>query len=208
LIVGAMLSLAAASVLLIAIPGPSVLFIIGQALAAGRRAALLTVLGNAVGTLLVGLCVSFGLGSVLGGTTWLRDTVRWVGLVVLVVLGVGYLLAARRTADLDSARSGPRRAGDPFVAGALVGATNPKALIIFGTVVPGFLPATGDPRAALMLLSLTPPLVGLVVDATWALAAGAAGKWLARSGRAVRYLNLVGGLLLLVLAAVMAAVGP
>jgi threonine/homoserine/homoserine lactone efflux protein len=205
--VGAMVSLAAASVLLIAVPGPSILFIVGQALAAGRRAALLTVLGNAVGALLVGLAIAIGLGSVLGTTAWLRDTLRWIGLAVLVGLGVGYLLAARRAEELDSARSGSRRPGNPFVAGVIVGATNPKALIIFGTVVPGFLPQTADPRVTLVLLSLTPPLVGLVVDATWALAAGAARKWLARSGRAVRHLYLTGGLLLFALAGVMAVTG-
>ena len=63
--VASVLAFAVASVILIVIPGPSVLFTVGRALAYGRRTALATVCGNAAGNYLVAFCVAVGLGTVV-----------------------------------------------------------------------------------------------------------------------------------------------
>ncbi len=56
---------AALSLLLIVVPGPSVLFVIGRALAHGRRAALTTVAGNTLGAYVLVVAVALGIGSIV-----------------------------------------------------------------------------------------------------------------------------------------------
>ena len=56
-----------AGVVLVAIPGPSVLFIVGRALAHGRRAALTSVAGNTTGVVLIVLAVALGIGALAAG---------------------------------------------------------------------------------------------------------------------------------------------
>ena len=75
---------AVASVIIIAIPGPSVLFTIGRALSAGRREALLTVVGNALGILTQICALAIGLGPLIAAST--------VAYTALKVVGAGYLI--------------------------------------------------------------------------------------------------------------------
>src|SRR5262245_31393446 len=77
-----------ASFLLIVVPGPSVLFVISRGVALGRKAALLTVLGNEAGVMVQVLVVAAGLGAVLERSAVLFDAIRFVGAAYLVYLGI------------------------------------------------------------------------------------------------------------------------
>ncbi|MBU6494328.1 MAG: LysE family translocator [Burkholderiales bacterium] len=189
------------SLILIAIPGPSVLYILGQALARGRRAALLSALGNAAGIALVGCVVAAGLGALITTTPVVQAYVRLIGAVVLLAIGLQYLRAALRGGAATLARGGGTQRRSLLV-GVMVGATNPKALVMFGTVVPSFLtlPPGASPTASLLLLSLVPIGVGLVVDASWALVGDAGRRFLADSARGIRLLQGFGGALMIVMA--------
>src|SRR3989442_1047785 len=83
-----LLAFAALSFLLIVIPGPSVLFVIGRALAQGRRAALTTVVGNTLGACLLVVAVAFGIGSVVERSVLVFTVLKLAGAVYLVYLGV------------------------------------------------------------------------------------------------------------------------
>src|SRR3954454_411963 len=83
-----LLAFGLAGVLLVVIPGPSVLFIVGRALAHGRRAALTSVAGNTVGASLVVLAVALGLGAVAESSVAVFAALKLVGAVYLVYLGV------------------------------------------------------------------------------------------------------------------------
>ena len=86
--VGQVLAFAVASFILIVIPGPSVLFVIGRALAHGRRTALATVVGNAAGVYVVAACVALGLGALVQRSALLFAVVKLAGAGYLVWLGV------------------------------------------------------------------------------------------------------------------------
>ena len=62
---GQIAAFAAAALVLIVIPGPGVLFVIGRALAHGRRTALLSVAGHAAGNWVVAVCVALGVGTIV-----------------------------------------------------------------------------------------------------------------------------------------------
>lgn len=187
---------AAACVVLIAVPGPSVVFIVGRAVALGRRAALLTALGNAGGTYTLGLAVALGAGPLFERFPATLIVVKLVGAAVLCWLGVQ---AIRHRGDLDVAPAAlpalRRRAGALALRqGYLVGLTNPKALVVFAVIMPPFLTTSTGPLAVQMaLLALVPVTIGLLTDSAWAAASGTARGWLASSPRRRRALGVTGG---------------
>src|ERR1700691_4303127 len=85
---GQVLAFALASFVLIIIPGPGVLFIVGRALSHGRRAAVATACGHAAGNYVVAACVSIGLGSILQRSDQVYIAVKLAGALYLVWLGV------------------------------------------------------------------------------------------------------------------------
>ena len=83
-----LLAFALAALVLIAIPGPSVLFVIGRTLALGRRGGLLSVLGNAAGEVVQIAAVALGVGVVLAQSLLLFSVVKFAGAAYLVYLGI------------------------------------------------------------------------------------------------------------------------
>ena len=81
---------ALAAAVLIGVPGPSVLFVIGRSLSSGRRVGLLTVLGNALGMLPQVLAVAAGVGALLAQSVVAFTVLKTVGALYLVHLGVGH----------------------------------------------------------------------------------------------------------------------
>jgi len=186
---------ALASFVLIVIPGPSVLFVVGRALAYGRRTALATVLGNAAGNYLVAICVAVGIGTLVQRSAQAFTVVKLIGAGYLIWLGIqawrrrGTLAAA--FSEQAPARSDRRALREGFV----VGVTNPKAYILFGAVLPQFVDrAAGHVPVQMLLLALISIAIGLVSDTTWALAAGGLRAWFARSPRRFALVGGAGGL--------------
>ncbi len=83
-----LLAFAAMSFLLIVIPGPSVPFVVGRALAQGRRAALTTVVGNTVGSYVLVVAVALGVGTVVERSITVFTALKLLGGAYLVHLGV------------------------------------------------------------------------------------------------------------------------
>ena len=83
-----LLAFGAMSFLLIVIPGPSVLFVIGRALAHGRRAALTTVVGNTLGAYVLVVAVAFGIGPIVARSAVVFTALKLAGAAYLVYLGV------------------------------------------------------------------------------------------------------------------------
>jgi threonine/homoserine/homoserine lactone efflux protein len=190
-----LLGYALASFVLIVIPGPSVLFVVGRALAYGRRTALATVCGNAAGNYVVAACVAFGIGTLVERSVAVFTAVKLAGALYLVWLGIQ---AIRRRKALASAFAGVTEArGDRRAAreGFLVGVTNPKALILFGAVLPQFVDrAAGHVPVQMLLLSLVSITIGLVSDSSWGVGASFVRSWFARSDRRFELAGGAGGL--------------
>lgn len=200
----AIAALALTAAVLIAIPGPSVIYLIGQSLAHGRRHALKGVIGNTIGTFTVGVIVAVGLGAALERVSTLSDILRGAGAAVLAFLGVIYLIQACRHRPSAPQKAQPRktRIDNPLVLGIVIGATNPKALLIFATIVPAFLPRGAGP-AALMALTAVPIAIGLAFDTLWVETAHRARAWLTRSPRGIHIIHGASGALMIAIAIVL-----
>lgn len=201
-----LLTFTLAGVVLVVIPGPSVLFIVGRALAHGRRAALASVAGNTVGASLVVLAVAFGLGAVAERSVEVFTAFKLVGAVYLIYLGVQtFRHRGALHGSLTAAAPDDRRL---FRQGVVVGATNPKVLVFFTAFLPQFTdPAAGDATTQMLVLGLLFALIASVLDSAWGLAAGTARDWFATSPRRLSWLGGVGGLTLIGVGAGLALTG-
>ncbi|MDI9886830.1 LysE family translocator [Streptomyces sp. HNM0645] len=199
---------AAMSFLLIVIPGPSVLFVIGRALAQGRRAALTTVVGNTLGACLLVVTVALGIGTVVERSVLVFTTLKLAGAAYLVYLGVK---AVRQRRSLQSAitAGGPGHGSARTLwEGFAVGAANPKTVVFFAAVLPQFVDREdGHVVVQMLLLGLVFNVIALVSDSVWGLAAATTRSWFARSPRRLAVIGGAGGLAMIGLGVTVAATG-
>ncbi|MFC6012730.1 LysE family translocator [Nocardia lasii] len=207
---GHLVSFAGLAFLLVLMPGPSVLFTISRALTTGRRSALLTVVGNSVGVYAQVVAVAFGLGAVVAASATVFTAIKLLGAAYLVYLGVQ---AIRHRADLHAALRGDTAPGDHSTLsvlrdGLVVGFANPKTIVFLAALLPQFVdPARGGVAQQMLILGLCIPAFGLVLDSVWALAAGSARSWLARSPRHLAAIGGTSGLVMIGLGGSLALTG-
>ncbi len=201
-----LLAFVIASLVIIVIPGPSVLFVIGRSIAFGRRAGVLSVTGNALGTVPAVLAVAFGVGAIVASSVTAFTVIKIAGAIYLVYLGVHAI--RHRNAHVQGADATPTSARRLLAQGFIVGATNPKTIAFFVAVLPQFVdPAAGAVWAQLLLLGITFQLLALACDSVWALAAGTARLWFARSPRRIATLSGAGGVMMIGLGCTVALTG-
>lgn len=197
-----------ASLVLIAIPGPSVLFVISRSLSLGRRAGLATVIGNSVGEYVLVIAVAVGIGPLVEDSIVAFTAIKLAGAAYLIYLGIQALRHRRSVAaalNVDQVHASTRRiVRDGFV----VGVTNPKGMIFFAAVLPQFIDrSAGHIPLQLLLLGCVFVAIALVSDTVWALAAGATRSWLARSPRRLELIGGAGGLAMIGIGARLAITG-
>jgi threonine/homoserine/homoserine lactone efflux protein len=198
-----------AAFILIAIPGPSVVFTIGRALAYGRAVALATVVGNSLGLLVIVAFVALGLGVVVQESIEVYTVLKLLGAVYLVWLGV-QAIRHRHDFHLDAdAEVGPRVSFTRAMRqGFVVGVTNPKAFMILGAVLPQFVDrGLGNVQAQMLLLGLLAFTIGLLSDSLWALIASQLRTWFARSRRRGEAVGAAGGVSMIGLGVSLAVAG-
>lgn len=191
-----------AAVVMVAIPGPNVLFTIGRSIALGRWGGFLSILGIGIGSVLLVVGVAFGVGALIAQSVVLFTIIKVLGALYLAYLGVQAIRHRRHTAEAvtrPARRSTSlRQLGEGFV----VGVTNPKSIAFFVAVLPQFV----DLRAGLVplqlfVLGVIVVGIGVVCDTVWVLAASAARTWFARSPRRIEAMSATGGGLMIGLAA-------
>lgn len=197
------------AIVIILIPGPSVLFTIGRALTIGRAGALRSVAGNALGSFVQVVAVAIGVGALVARSAELYAAIKYVGAAYLVFLGVQ---AFRHRGDLTTSLAGaapklrsPRR---QLLDGFVVGVSNPKTIVFFTVVLPQFTdPHRGHVPVQLFALGVLFPLIAVVLDSVWAIAAATAREWLARSPRRIAAVGGAGGVAIATLGVTVAVTG-
>ncbi|QNO37186.1 LysE family translocator [Protaetiibacter sp. SSC-01] len=182
----------AASVLLILMPGPSILFVIGRSIAYGRLAGVLSVVGNALGMLPLLTLVALGVGALVAQSVVIFTAIKIVGAGYLVYLGIQAIRHRNEVVETDA---GPRRSAWRLLGeGFVVGVTNPKTIAFFVAVLPQFVDySAGAIPLQLAELGVVFVVLALILDSCWALAAGAARDWFATSPRRISTLRAAGG---------------
>ena len=177
---------------LLLVPGPAVLYVVARSIHQGRRAGLASVLGIHVGTLVHIAAATAGLSALLVSSSVAFTVVKIAGAVYLVGLGLWTLFSRRPEAEV--ALGGERNLRRAFAQGIVVNVLNPKTALFFLAFLPQFVdPDASHPAVQIAVLGLLFALLGLVTDSLWAIAAGTAGGVLRRSRRFLRTQRYVAG---------------
>lgn len=202
-----LLAFVLASVLLIVLPGPSVLFVLGRSIALGKRGGLLSVVGNALGMLPAIAAVALGIGALVTQSVVVFTIVKLAGAAYLIYLGV-QAIRHRRARAAPDATAAPRSTFRLLAEGFAVGITNPKTIAFFVAVLPQFVVHdAGAIPLQLAELGLIFFGLALVMDSVWALVAGTARDWFARSPKRVERLGGAGGVMMIGLGGVLLVTG-
>jgi threonine/homoserine/homoserine lactone efflux protein len=190
-----------ASITIIMVPGPSVLFTLARGVAWGRAVAVLTVLGNSIGTLILSVIVAIGLGPLLSDSKAFSITLQLAGGLYLLWLGVGAMRHRHAHAEAMRKREEYRPSNVTVVRqGFTVGILNPKSLVFFAAVFPHFVNRSkGHVTYQLLLLGAIFSVMAFCSDATWGMIAGSAREWLSDSPHRLVVLRTVGASVMMVL---------
>ncbi len=181
---------AAASAVLLLIPGPSVLFIVARTLEHGRRGGLVSMLGVESGALLHVAAATAGVSALVAASPAALIAVKLGGAAYLLLMGVR---ALRRPPELSLGATGSAP-GRLFRQGLVVDALNPKTAMFFLAFLPQFIdPGAGAVAGQTLVLGLCFVVLATLSDGGYALVAGAAAERLRRSGRARSRLRRVSG---------------
>jgi threonine/homoserine/homoserine lactone efflux protein len=193
---------------LIAIPGPSVLFTVSRAIALGRAAGVATVAGNTVGAFTQVVAVAFGIGPLVERSVAVFTVLKLAGACYLMFLGVQAIRHRRSLAAALGAEAERKTAVTMMADGFAVGVTNPKVIVFFAAMLPQFVDRqAGHVPVQIIALGAIFAGIALLSDSTWALAAGTVRAWLSSSPRRLEALGGTGGLLMIGIGARLAFTG-
>ncbi|MFM1845355.1 MAG: hypothetical protein RI917_673 [Actinomycetota bacterium] len=185
------------AIVIIVVPGPSVLFAIGRALVLGTKLAVLSVLGNALGVGLQIVVVSLGLGVLIQQAPALFFVIKIVGALVIAYLGIKAVIDRGKLELADEKSSSSRAVIQQSI---VVGITNAKTFVFFVAALPSFVsPADGNPIIQMLFLGLIFSIIGIASDMVYAVAAGKARDWLSTSEKRLANFRGLGGLALTLL---------
>jgi len=199
-----------AALVLIVIPGPSVVFVVGRAVSYGQRVALASVLGNTAGLFVVMSLVCLGLGAVVAESQLVFTAIKLAGAAFLVWLGLQALRHRHRMGFGAPGGSSPVAGWRALRQGFVVGVSNPKGFMIFAAMLPPFVDrSAGAPGVPVQMFALgtLAVLIGLLCDSVWALAAGRARDWFVASEGRGSALGAIGGTSMIGLGVGMALTG-
>ena len=134
------------------VPGPTVTVIIANSLKHGTRAGLLNVLGTQIGVVIWLGVAALGLGAAIKLMGVWFDLVRYIGAAYLIWLGIKMY---RSKGDLALATERARPGGSFLLQGLIVILSNPKMLVLFGALIPPFIPQGSDVMWSTLRLGLT-----------------------------------------------------
>lgn len=185
------LTFVAASTVLLLIPGPTILLVLSYAISQGRRVAISTAAGVAVGDLVAMSASLAGLGALVLASATLFTALKWVGAAYLVYLGVKMILSARK-ADFALPETDAISTRRTFTHAAAVTALNPKSIAFFIAFVPQFIApdATLLPQFAILIGTFVS--LATINALIYALLAGSLRDRLAKPGL-IAWLTRAGG---------------
>jgi len=174
---------AAASVAFLAVPGPSVIYIVSRSLAEGRTAGIVSALGIQAGGLVHVTAATIGVSALLASSATAFSVVKYAGAAYLISIGVRRLLDGDAAAEEGNGPVGRRRL---FWQGVVVNSLNPKTALFFLAFLPQFVdPDRGAVAPQVLALGVLFLVLATLSDSTYALVAGSVRPWLGERRRAM-----------------------
>jgi threonine/homoserine/homoserine lactone efflux protein len=195
-----------AAIIVLVIPGPTIILVISQAIVHGRRSVAPLVLGVLLGDFTAMLLSILGLGAVLAASATLFSVLKWIGAVYLIYLGIKYWRADTKPDDIDlSGVDTSNRA--LFKSAYIVTALNPKGIAFFVAFLPQFINPTYPALPQLVLYMATFLILAVTNAGLYALFSGQLRDML-HNEKIRRWLNRCGGTALIGAGIFTAAIKP
>lgn len=183
---------AVATLALLVVPGPSVLYIVTRGITQGRMAALVSVLGIHAGTTVHVAAAAFGVSALLMRSVVAFNVVKYAGAAYLIVLGIRRLM--ERSDPLADEIDGERSLMRIFGQGIVVNVLNPKTALFFFAFLPQFIDAErGSATVQMLALGMLFIALGVVSDGIYALVSSSLGERLRGSAAFARRQRLFSG---------------
>ncbi len=200
------LVVALASLVLVVVPGPAVIYILTRSVSQGRDAGLVSAIGVNLGSTVHVFAAVAGLTVLLASSATAYTILKWAGVGYLAWIGVRTLMSDDEEFSNPTVEpAGLRRV---FVQGVLVNMLNPKVAIFFLAFLPQFVdPSSPNATTETLVLGLTLVGIGLVSDSIYALVGGSVGDLFRDRPRTARISRLTAGSVYLALAGIAAVSG-
>ncbi|MTH96794.1 LysE family translocator [Roseibium sp. RKSG952] len=179
-----------ATLIVLAIPGPTIMLVVSYALSQGRKSATASVLGVGLGDALAATVSLMGLGAILATSALAFTILKWIGAAYLLWLGLKMWRARANALEPSAMPDTPAKT--IFLNAFVVTALNPKGIVFFMAFLPLFIAPDAAIVPQLFLLGATFVVLGVLNAAVYALAASALGARL-RSPAMIKIINRVGG---------------
>jgi threonine/homoserine/homoserine lactone efflux protein len=183
---------AAASLAVLAFPGPAVTYIVARSVRHGPRAGITSTIGIETGNLIQVVAATAGLSALLASSATAFTLLRYAGAAYLIYLGLRALLGS----ESDGAEAAPPAGAKLFRDGVVIAVLNPKTALFFLAFLPQFVdPARGSQTIQVAILGVCFVALACLSDGAYALLAGALGRRLRRPAGSRRILaRATGGL--------------
>ncbi|WP_346912963.1 LysE family translocator [uncultured Roseibium sp.] len=185
-----------ACIVLTLIPGPSVLLVIGQALTRGKRAAMMCIAGDLIGSIVLMGLSFLGVGAILAASAVLFQAVKWAGVLYLAYLGYRQIADSRKDRFELSGQENVSTGWGSLWAGAVTAVLNPKAIVFYMAFLAQFIDPAGSFAQQVVILTVTSTLVVAVLLSAYAMIATRARRAF-QSRAARRKIGYAGGTFLL-----------
>lgn len=180
-----LLLFATATLAMLVVPGPSVVYVVARSLEHGRTAGLMSVLGLETGALVHVAAAAAGLTALVSSSPWAFAVLRYAGAAYLISLGIRQLRQRHDAVEVASSTSASKLR--LFRDGVLVDVLNPKTGLFFLAFLPQFVdPSRGAASTQIVVLGLCFVLLAVLTDGSYALLAGTFRRRLSGSARSRR----------------------
>ena len=181
-----LISFAVASVALLVIPGPAVIYVVNRSVADGRHIGLAAVVGLELGTFMHVLAATVGLSAILATSENAFNVVKYLGASYLILIGLRTLT---RKPEAISTSASSMTQSQAFRQGFIINMLNPKIALFFLSFLPQFIDPniSSNARQSLILGSVF-VLCGFVIDGIYALTASSLREVLVR-GKALPFIQ-------------------
>ena len=183
----------AATIVLLAVPGPTIIMVVSQALAHGHRIAFASVLGVGLGDLAAASLSLLGVGTVLAASATAFTAIKWLGAAYLIWIGIRMWRAPVTPLAVDAVTTSVSDHSFPISRDAfLVTLFNPKGIVFFIAFVPQFITPEQPfvPQATVLVVTFV--VLGMVNAAAYAMLASSARRWIKRPS-VLRAATRIGG---------------
>jgi threonine/homoserine/homoserine lactone efflux protein len=199
-----LLTVALAGLALSATPGPSMLYVLSRSVGQSRGAGIASAIGLGLGGVALAVATALGLAALFAAFDWIVPTLRLLGSLYLIWLGVDMIREARASASMAirTETVEDRTFWDIVRQGVLIEMLNPKTVLFFALFLPPFVdPGAGAVKLQLLALGILVPLTALPSDILVAFLGGTAAEAIRRNENIRLGLAWLGGLTLIAIAA-------